>query len=165
MRLFRWLIPFRSYTIDTAFSPTEVANELRRYVAKPDGIFDQVGPWRGTVSERGFRFRRTIGYRNSFLPLVSGTIAPTPFGSRLSVRMTMHWWAMIFIASWLGMSLFITVAAGVRSGSMVPHELLMVGFVFVMANGGFGYEAGKAERLLEELLPRHEGPATRGAYR
>lgn len=167
-------LPFRKFVIETSLSEAEVAERLRGIV-EPGSPF--LAPFwrsnrlfRGEVSPQGFKVMRIILYRNSFLPVVSGTFEPGPSGARVAVTMRPMRPMQVFLALWFGLGLaFIAVALGRSIGPAFssghsgtnPHAgspILLIGSVagvsaaYLIFAGSFGYEARKARALLEDAL-------------
>jgi hypothetical protein len=99
-------MPFYRFHLDTPLSESAACERIQELI-RPRRTFREwiafnitredntVGPpFLGKVGFRTFRLRRDIRYRNSFLPMVWGSIVPSRVGSRISVNMFMHplWW-------------------------------------------------------------------------
>ncbi len=149
------LFPYREFRLESRLPPEEVSVRLAAAVASPRRF-------RGEVGADGFKFARVIGYRNSFLPIVRGRVTPAGSGSRVEGTMEMHLAVGAFMALWLSGVLLGCVVAGlvtayeVLSGR-VPNPALVVPFVMLALGWGtvalgFGLEAQKALRLLEEIV-------------
>jgi hypothetical protein len=95
--------PFRRLSLESSLP---VANVLKR-------MEEAVEPrrrWRfsrlhrdfeGVVSRTRFTIVRIIQYRNSFLPVITGTIKPRPQGgTRIEVTMRLHWLVTAFMIIW-----------------------------------------------------------------
>ena len=172
MTLLSWLIPFRTIIVNTSLSPAEVAATLRRSTHEKKGLLDlSYGghAYVGNVSETGFKIRRVISYRNSFLPVIGGSIMPRAYGSSVQVSMRMNWFTIMFMLIWMGGVLvgamvgtvmFITEGkvAGLGAWGMVAIGLAMFAF-------GFGREANIAEQFLRAQLPAPELLGLLGTYR
>ncbi len=164
--LFRFLWPFRRFTLETPLTPDEVVTRLTPEV-DPErfGLFGAPGerPWIGSVGPGRVEMRRRIAYKNSFLPLVSATIAPASRGATVDVRMAMHPVVIAFMLFWLsGTSLgaLAGLAAMVTQGN--PGFLLVLlfpAFGIGLVALGFGREANIAEDLLRSMVPPHTGPS------
>ena len=122
-------------------------------------------PFIGTIEGNRFRIRRDIGYRNSFLPIVSGQIVSATSGVRVSVTMGLHlavaivmlvWFAGVGFATAGSLWLLLTNRASAAFGFLIPPAMLVFGVVLVAF--GFFPEAIKARTLLEQILSTQ--PAT-----
>lgn len=103
----------------------------------------------GSVSGNGFHVRRIIGYRNSFLPVVDGTIQAGASGTRIHVQMRMFIFVYAFCAIWAAGALAATTAGG-AIGPLITLALLF--FLWAMTMIGFWLEAGKQERTLRAIF-------------
>lgn len=164
--LLRLLWPFRRFTLETPLTPDEVVARLSAEV-DPErfGFFGVPGdrPWIGSVGPGRVEMRRRIGYKNSFLPQVSATIAPASRGATVDVRMAMHPLVIAFMLFWLsGASLgaLAGLAAMVTQGNPgFVFVLLFPAFGVGLVAFGFGREANIAEDLLRSMVPPHAGPS------
>jgi len=130
------------------------------------------GKFMGTCENGTFKLRRDINYRNSFLPFITGTIEPDSLGggARITVRMKMHSFVLIFMLFWLG---GVSIACGVfpyaaatghmhQTGtSSFPFQIVpfgMLAFGLALPCIGFIPEANKAEKFLKETLQADIAP-------
>ena len=153
----RWLLPWRHFAIETTLAPEEVEATLLEHLGADKG-------WNGTVGEGTFSIGRRIGYKNSFLPLVTGRIEPLhpdrAAGARVHVRMSMHVAVRIFMAVWIGFasllaSAFVVIALK-APGPLDLAQLAPLGFPLLglaLMLGGFAPEARRAETFLRSIFP------------
>lgn len=115
----------------------------------------------------GFKIRRVINYRNTFLPIVVGKMLPRfQGGTRIEVEMRMHWFAAIFMLLWAGFPVLILTTAllhidiGILD-SRAPRDskshqfaaaIAMVMFGYALCAVAFNIEAQRARVLLLKLL-------------
>ena len=154
-------MPFYAFHLDVPAPPDVVAQRIRAAVSKLPTFWESMkSSWRGprssgrpflgTVEGRSFRIRRDIQYRNSFLPIIRGSITATSNGSRVSVLMFMHPVVLLFMLGWFGL-LISTEWRLLDSNiarSFVPVAMIVFGLVLSL--GGFFYEALKVMPLLSE---------------
>lgn len=112
-------------------------------------------PFIGKVEGNVFRIRRDIHYRNSFLPLVRGSVTPSSNGTKVSISMHLHPFVALFMLFWLGgvgsgMIAAVTSQSGNIGAALFPGG--MFAFGIVLTAGGFYPEAFKARRLLEQSI-------------
>jgi hypothetical protein len=149
-------------TIETALSIEEAQRRLAgaveprqvlRWSLKP-----RSKPFEGSVDGEQFRISRVIGYRNSFLPQISGRIRQGPQGAVVEATLALHVVVMIFMAVWLlgvGCAGVAVLSATFSRGSFEPFGLIPLGmFVFgvLLCTLGFNFEASKAKALLRQLF-------------
>lgn len=110
----------------------------------------------GTVSAAGFSASR-IYYRNSFLPMLYGRFSPHQQGTTIRITMMLHPFVLAFLVVWFGMlGLFSIagIAVLLESGSwdFLRHIGIMGGFAILLTYGAFFAEAGKAKKLISQVL-------------
>ena len=156
-------MPFYAFHLDVPVPPDVVAERVRVAVGQVPTFWQSMkSSWRGPrpsgrpflgeVTGRSFHIRRDIQYRNSFLPLIRGTIVPSPNGSRVNVFMFMHPAAFIFVLVWfgfLGTAEWRLLDANIAR-SYVPVAMMVFGLVLSL--GGFFFEALKVMPLLSEAV-------------
>jgi hypothetical protein len=149
-------MPLREFHIDTPLSPAAALERLRTLVRAPTPFRfwgptsrDGDAPFIGHVRDNTFEFSRDIGYRNSFLPEISGSVVERKGGSRIEVEMWMHPFVMIFCSLWIGITsiAFVVSLINGTSGSALPAIGLVGAGAAIMALG-FVPEANIARRLL-----------------
>jgi len=134
-----------SFHVDVAAPPEAVADRVRSIVRQNLWDARDAQPFIGSVQDTTFKLRRNIDYRNSFLPSISGRIVSLPKGTRVTVAMSFHPAASIFMIFWLA---FVGYGA-LRDKSAFPSVTWwMFGFGCVLPILGFLPEAIIARRLL-----------------
>jgi hypothetical protein len=97
------LLPYDSFTIQTS-DPVHIVRERLATQIEPQkpmrwNFFNYL-PYEGTLSETGFKIRRIIHYRNSFLPLIRGQFEPSPSGTIVRITLRLHPAAIAFWIVW-----------------------------------------------------------------
>ena len=148
----------------SSMTPVELADRLgqfvepRRYWTRSLFRDERSKTFEGEVSETGFSIKPIIRYRNSFIPIMKGTVKPTETGSKIKLEMTLHPFVKSFMRMWLGMVAmgFITITISMlESSSFSPLFLFPIGmwfFGYFLAKKGFGYEAKPAQTTLESII-------------
>lgn len=163
----KFRLPWHRFVLLSPLSPEQAHAALVARVRKGSMLFswevrehDDV-PFRGSVEARSFRFVRRIRYRNSFLPVISGTLEPRGEGTLVTIRMRLLLPMAIFSSLWLGAVGYFMVATlidafapghGASSPGFVAFPLGMLLFFCLMVTWGFGYEADVAEERLRVVL-------------
>ena len=161
------LLPFDTFYFETSLTQSEIAARLAAAV-EPRKFFRLGGgrsPFEGKVSAESFDITRILGYQNSFVPRIRGTMTSTSGGSLVKGTMRLHPLVLGFDIVWFSMVFF--TAVGMWSGMLAAGEweskaLVPVGmFVFGWAlnAGAFTFEARRATGLLAELLSPVTPPA------
>lgn len=112
-------------------------------------------PYEGTVGAHDFSIKRVIHYRNSFLPRIHGVVSQGLKGSEVQVVMRLHPLVTVFMVMWLSFAglMFSASLSRLNEGpwmQLVPLGLLAFGYL--MALGGFKFEARRAIRDLTEAI-------------
>lgn len=116
-------------------------------------------PFVGTVGRSSFRIERDIHYRNSFLPRISGSVAPVARGSRILLTMFIHPLVAVFMLVWLSIAgSFVWEALIKGESSDIYFSTAMFVFGILLTLGGFVPEAVKARRLLIEVVKKETIP-------
>lgn len=113
----------------------------------------------GEINASAFKIVRRIVYKNSFLPVIVGTVKVENGISVIDVKMSLHFFIRIFLAVWFGIIGFFFLLLclnflieGMKEGQM----LLGVAMFFILGQAlvraGFYIPAKKAKKRLEELL-------------
>ncbi len=158
-------LPHDSFDIETSMSPEEIARSLKASV-EPRKLFrlsSKHAIFQGELLCNGFKISRIIHYRNSFLPIINGTIRASHSGFIISINMRLHRFVMAFMCFWFGgVSIgMLTAIMGLLSGKthsslilLIPFGMLVFGWALV--SGGFWFEAKKQKRLLIEMFKKRE---------
>jgi hypothetical protein len=150
----------RAFELYTPLAPGEAMERIATVVEPRRWLrFGSAAhPFEGTVADSSFDARRIISYRNGFLPRIRGSVWADSTGSRIAVTMTLHPATMVFMFVWVGG--VVTFGTGAVIGALrgqvdLPFAFFPIGmllFMWVIAAGGFTFEARKAERLLRKLF-------------
>ena len=115
----------------------------------------------GEVSETGFKIQRIIRYRNSFLPVIVGSVRSAENGSKLEVLLRLHRFVLGFMIVWFSGTIpafVISIVLLISSIAVGPFEpMLLIGlflapFGIALVNIPFWIEARIAEEKLQEVL-------------
>jgi len=161
-KLLSYLIPYRTVKLETARSREAIIRTLNRITG---GIFSNDCEFHGKVTENSFRLMPNINYnssflrRNSFLPILFGSIEERGEGCVITIRMRMPLIFCIFWGLWDIFDLFgmlvglLALLMGVLNGltilllctAMLMGSLLLVGL-------SFSIPADRAIKRLKLLL-------------
>lgn len=160
--LLRYLaLPWRRFEIDTHLTPTECTSAIEAIVeprkwfrmswARPARDFE------GEVSGLEFSIQRIIRYRNSFLPVISGTILQGLGTTRVRIAMRPNWFALAFWIAWMmvpaAFAAFVLMYGTVQTQPQTAVVVsIMAVFGYLICVIPFGIEAQKARRILAEVL-------------
>jgi hypothetical protein len=164
------------YSRCTLYTPLSAADALQRLsqIVRPRRSFSHAfnaaltwngasePPFIGTITDRRFRIRRPIRYRNSFLPIVFGEISQQANVSRIDLTLRVSGPVGAFMTLWLAAAFF-GAGAGVRfwlqTGdvrALLALSLPLFGCLLILV--GFIPERRKALNLLAaafETTPEH----------
>ena len=128
------IFPSMQFTIDSSMNPADVSRKLSEYVMPLKMQFtvfykEYEKPFSGSYSEKEFELIKNIRYRNSFNPVIYGSISPYGSGSRIDVRLELHRIVKVII---------------------LPHIFMIFGYF--LARYGFNKEASGIRETLEKIL-------------
>ncbi len=158
------LYPGRRVVLDSGLSLAEVTIRLEKEVTPP------ATPWfrdtrtqlfEGTFANRRFEMSRLVKGRDSFRPMLSGQLSPTPAGTRIEIRMRLHVLVLVvgFVIAYIaGMIAALAAYDAIPVIGRWPFvvQLLVIG-LFALLFAALGtMQARKVTRLLERLLEARE---------
>ncbi len=145
------------FTIETSKSKEEVLRIIKENTHTRTSIFDFKGNsgkfFEGKVFEDSFSLLRIIHYRNDILPVIKGEIEEIEGGCKVSVKMRMPIFAIIFFSIWLPGGILGSILI-LLERDFISFFITLVGFplfalIFFLM---YKYEAKKSKEKLEELL-------------
>lgn len=160
--------PFQRFTLETS---TPMANVLKRMqeTVEPRRRWRFKRPasdFEGVLSTTSFRIRRIITHRNSFIPVVIGTIRPRiEGGTRIDIAMRMRWHVTLFMLLWFSLPIVLLAASllGINlekfdapswHRSTWPQlfvPLVMIVWGYCLCAVAFNIEASRARLLLMKI--------------
>jgi hypothetical protein len=156
------ILPYERLTIETVLSIEEARRRLadaiepKRLVRWPFSA--PTKPFQGLITGDRFEMSRIIGYRNSFLPQITGQIRQGYQGAAIDLKLQMHPLVLVFMVVWLaviGVASLTLISTTLGSGSFQVFSLIPAGmFVFavLLCMLSFNFEASKAKALLKGLF-------------
>lgn len=155
------LLPFEKYvfepkmTVDKAMQQLDLMTEPKQF-----GLFRQPKycRYRGTITQSSFKISRSISYRNSFLPVVEGTIRSDFDGSIISMKMRLNYFVLVFVIFWSSGVTLVFLAmlmSAIAKGKFQPAIFVPLGmllFLSALVIGGFKYESRLVRKDFEELF-------------
>lgn len=161
----RDLLPFEKHTYISSMPPWELIDHLSDWIA-PSSVFSfklfgksHKKPYEGEVNGNQFRINRVIGYRNSFLPKISGRIEVSDNGSIVHILMRPNVLVLAFMTMWLGIAgylflgglvIFLSSEHQTLSIVLVPGGMFLFGYSLLL--GAFKYESIQSRKDLEKAL-------------
>lgn len=147
------------FTIETSKSKEEVLRIIKENTHTRTSIFDFKGNsgkfFEGRVFEDSFKISRIVHYRNDLLPVIKGEIEEIEGGCKVSVKMRMPIFAIIFFSIWIPGAIFGGVFVPISGSFSKPADFLpLIGcsFGLLILFLLYRYEVKKAKEKLEELL-------------
>ena len=155
--------PYDSFEIRTQLSAESIAAALNEHIEPKKWLrlSRNHKAFEGTFTSDGFKVTRILHYRNSFLPVITGSFRPKPPGTNIVIRMRLHPFVSAFMCFWFGGVAIGAVAAltAMFTGRtadppplLIPFGMLLFGWALV--SGSFWFEAKKAESLLLDMFNR-----------
>ena len=158
------ILPSMTEEYSSNMMPEELAERMAQFVEPrrfwTRSLFrgERSKSFEGEVSATTFNIRPIIRYRNSFIPIIKGTISPAENGSKIKLEMNLHPFVKYFVTMWLGMvgmGFFAISISMIESSSFSPIFLFPIGmwfFGYFLAKKGFDYESKPALRTLESIF-------------
>lgn len=155
------LLPYDSYEIQTSLTHVGAVAILQSEIEPRKWLrFSRKHKtFEGVLSWEGFKIWRIIHYRNSFIPIISGSFEEGAPGVKVKVRMRLHLFVMAFMCVWFAVAgcVIILTGAALLSGHTAPSPMWFIPFAlfffgWLLVSGGFWFEARKAKPLLMDLL-------------
>jgi hypothetical protein len=155
----KWF-PHHRFEIASPLSPSAALDALKAHVE--ERAMFRVGMWpsskndnrfQGVVTADGFEISRIIGYRNSFLPVVTGKVRGAGSRSTISIEMKLHSLVIVLlIAIMVPFLLTVGFLAFEPDAFETLSLLLLPGLAYLGVLWGFWFEAEKQERVLREIF-------------
>lgn len=111
----------------------------------------------GFASGKEFSMTRNIRYRNSFLPMISGRVEPSGYGTEVTVELKLNTFVIVFGIIWgvgvlLGSVVAVTAFLSEGAGFVAFMPLLMLVFGYLLFTVPFNIEASIFRKDLEQWL-------------
>jgi len=157
-------LPFENITYKTKLSEIDVVTRLHESV-EPSKTFrftffggGSSMPYEGEIGNGYFEIKRIIGYRNSFLPQIKGTISRDTHGTTINVKMRLNMFVIVFLVIWfsgvgLGFVALLSSSLGEKEfdlTALIPLGMLL--FAYLLSMGGFKFESHKSKKDLAEIF-------------
>lgn len=158
------LLPFEKIIYKTQLEEEYVIQRLRENTELeqnfPFGTFTTCSskPYEGCIKNSTFRIKRNISYRNSFLPMINGTIEKNNDKVTITVKMKLHTLIIIFLCIWCGLSGFASIAIitdMINHSEFGLHFLYPLGmllFAYALTMSAFKYESNKTKIDLKNIF-------------
>lgn len=156
------ILPSLDETIQSNKTPIEICEVLRTVTVsrREHRLGDTRGEFIGEVGTAGFKIMSNIQYRNSFLPVITGSVRAEGSSSIITIKMRMHPLTSAFSVIWLsGVAFFlligILIACVDRNASSLTLLCAaggMLVFGQLLIRGGFCGPAKKALKRMKELF-------------
>lgn len=163
------ILPYEDYQLITSLPEKEVIELISRQIEPKQALrFAQFRrnknwkPYEGEITGNIFRIIRVIRYRNSFLPMIFGTIESRGGETRISIEMRMMPLATLFIFLLMGVIVIMEISflyIGLHDQSFLPAiavPLMMFALGYFMVYWGFKIESVRSKKFLRELLRADE---------
>lgn len=154
------VLPYQTFVIESPLPPREASARLDRAV-EPKRLLrfgPAACPFEGRADGDGFDIQRVIGYQNSFVPRIRGTLEPAATGSCIRASMSLHPLVIAFMTVWFSGVILIGLPIallGIAGPAPAPFHLIpvaMLVFGWALMAGAFTYEARRAIRELAALF-------------
>ena len=152
------LIPFDRQIIASSLKTDAIKSRLSQVVETSLKWYQHRSEkeFRGQVLENGFRIRRNIRGRNSYLPLIKGKLEPTSNGTRIILTFTLHPIVLIVFAAFIVWAEILAVS--IEKSFNFVLLFVFIGFHCLMYVIGYLPEKKKAEEFFEKSLHTQAEP-------
>lgn len=154
----KW-IPYDSFSIYTDLQPCQVIQRISQVTEEDSFLLKRTGScaFTGHIDTNTFKIAVCLSYRNSFRPVLYGSIKASGNGSLITIKQKLPLPVMIFMMIWfsfallfMGTSLMAFIAGESLTNFFISCAMCI--FAYSLANGGFWLEAHKSRITIEELL-------------
>lgn len=150
-------LPFETIVIETPLTKEETISNLTKNI-EPEKTFrfnkSDTKDFEGQLRGNEFEIKRIISYRNSFLPIITGRVETNGSGTRLTLKIRLHVFVMIFMAIWFGgVGLFFlaSLTSSEDRGDTILFPLGMLLFGYALTMGGYLFESYRAKEILADI--------------
>lgn len=158
-------LPFENVTYQTSLDAKEVLSRIvsildTRNTSTISRPFRSGNgkDYEGGIDGNTFYMSRIIGYRNSFLPEISGVVKEVSGETEVNVKMRLQPAVLVLTIVWLAGVFLVLVGAGIvffkkgdfNTSFLIPLAMLLFGYA--LTTGGFKYESVKSKKYLADLF-------------
>ncbi|MDF3028410.1 MAG: hypothetical protein K0S23_2717 [Fluviicola sp.] len=167
-----WFLPVENYIIHTKLSEEEIIQRLTELTKNTGSksnaslfglgtLFGQKsgGPYEGKIQSKEFKISRIISYRNSFLPVIKGSISSflnqreitISMGLNLVVKIfTIVWFSIVAISAFFILDKFLHTNENPFLTNLFPLQMAVFGYVVMILS--FKFESRKSKKDLKKLF-------------
>lgn len=156
------LLPSLDYRFQTERTAEEICMILKSATISEDRIFpvSRQEEFTGRINASEFRLVSNIRNRNSFLPVIKGTMQALGNQTEICIQMRMHPLVSVFMMTWMCGVLFFFLTGiiqicveGILSAlPLLCSTALMMTFAQILMRACFYLPAKKSLQRIEELL-------------
>lgn len=157
-------LPTEDITYKTSLKEEEVLARLADNI-EPEKLFRVAvflngsdHPYEGEIIGQNFSIRRIIGYRNSFLPRITGVVEKDYNGTIIKVKMRLHLLPLVavgILTAILGFISLLALAQAMQRSALESQKIIPLGlliFIYLITMGGFKYESSQSKGDLQEMF-------------
>lgn len=166
--MLRKYLPFEELLYHSNLTKDELLKQLQNEIEAEKSFgfgannYSYGKPYIGKIQNNSFEIKRAINYRNSFLPVIKGSIKDDLSGSKIDIKMNLTDLVKIFMIIWLGgvflaclgvtYTLIFNDSFNSEAGffMFIPYLMLLGGIGLVVF--GFKAESRKSVKDLERIL-------------
>jgi hypothetical protein len=158
------MLPMNAFNVETYHSPSTIVDRLSNTTDQTSWMLPLSSKrlfW-GRIGARHFKLVPIISYRNSFLPVIQGSLSTDGSGTHVRVMMRLHWGTTIFVIIWAMIAIYqlaVSIAywhAGKGTWHAPGLPLFMLLFMIGLTCGGFWWEAPKWRAVITQLIKADE---------
>ena len=157
-------LPIENITYHTSLTQEEVVHRLKENTELEKNLRfrlfsnKETKCYEGYISEKYFSIKRIIGYGNSFLPRIKGSIQKDIQGTKIEVKMRLQDFVAVFLGIWcfgVGTGFIAILISSINKSEFEPVMFIPLGmflFAYLLTLGGFKSESSKSIKDIEKII-------------
>jgi hypothetical protein len=162
-------VPYENIIFESDLSYDEIIKRIENIIEPKRSLFSRLfkknneKTYEGELFENVFKINRIILYRNSFIPIIYGTIISDCNKTIINIKMKLHIIVKIFMSIWLSffvLESFTDIKKFISDMELNVLPLMpitMILFGYILMTGIFKSESRKSKIYLEELFEANKG--------
>lgn len=157
------ILPLEKLILSTRLSKAQVIEKLNENVEPEKSLgfgssnFSYKKAYIGKIDGDRFEIKRAINYRNSFLPLIKGTVNSEIGRTKIEISMKPNDFVIAFMGIWFGgvsiaciASIHVIMTQEFNPFLLIPFAMLLFGIALILA--AFKTESSKSKKDLLAIL-------------
>jgi hypothetical protein len=154
------LLPYQNVVFRSELNVADVSKKIREHIKPVTAVSSprNTKEYEGEIVGNTFNIRRIIWHRNSFLPVIKGTITKEPSGTKIQVKFGLNTIVLISVYVFWGLSLTLSIVTVISSLIFAHFALFTLGplafllFMYLLVTISFNFESSKSKKDLKSIL-------------